>query len=300
MNNIIYFCKVSIVACLIVATSSGCRPREGKVNRAFDKITISPYGIKDMRSWIEYLRAVYDRDGVTGLDAARKQLAANVDKLTEPLYKHEVPLRTLGIEAPFRQKAYDKEREFFEEIRFLAKEIERREGQSYTIWDRLGNMLYSYSFGNGPVDTESDTFRVVELYKHIAQPDDVPADVGDLSAWVQCLRKAYDSGGLVRFQETRRVLNNATIDYHKNGSHAAAYYLLRLGHPLDGPNYDNASELMFLGSEIERRQGAAIAFWNRLHMQLKSLEDQKEDSMDIEIVNQLLALYNDIASDNQH
>jgi hypothetical protein len=58
------------------------------------------------------------------------------------------------------------------ELRALAKQVEANPGRSYKVHGRLIDKLFSHCFGNGPVDPESISMQLADLYWVIATTSD--------------------------------------------------------------------------------------------------------------------------------
>ncbi len=122
---------------------------------------------KNVSEWVDDLRAAYRAEGIRGLDETRRRMIVNESLLREdPAYDTAAMLLGLGETA-----ITAKESELTAELRTLAKYIEMHPGQSRDEYDRLRGKLFSYSFGNGPVEPDSVPAKLADLYSLIADGD---------------------------------------------------------------------------------------------------------------------------------
>lgn len=149
---------------LAIVLPLGCQP--GK-NTASSTETSERHGSAPERSlqhWIVLLSKGYREDGIPAFRRGKKELhSVSHDLQDDPHY--DVVAMVLGLsDTPVTEK----EAGLATDLRRLAASIEEHPGQSAEAWQSLRDKVYSYSYGNGPVDKDALPSSVVHLYETIA------------------------------------------------------------------------------------------------------------------------------------
>ena len=142
----------------------GCQP--GK-NTASSTETSERHGSAPERSlqkWIVLLSKDYREGGIPAFRRGKKELqSVSHDLQDDPHY--DIVAMVFGLsDTPVTEK----EAHLASELCRLAASIEEHPGQSIEAWQSLRDKVYSYSYGNGPVDNDALPSKVVHLYQAIA------------------------------------------------------------------------------------------------------------------------------------
>lgn len=154
-----------VVVRIILATAgfglaAGCAQDGGKVGQT----TSVPRTLQD---WVEYMQKEYAEGGIEAFQKARMSLKKNRHAHTDE-WEYDVAAMVLRLgETPIAEK----EPEFVADVRELAISIEANPGESTKEWLALRTKLYDCMFGNGGIDPETTTIRIVRLYSLIARGD---------------------------------------------------------------------------------------------------------------------------------
>ncbi len=123
---------------------------------------------KSVSQWVDELKAAYISDGIRGFDAARNSMIANEKLLPDDL-DHDTAAMVLGLGETGSTK---KEAKLTAQLQSLAMFIETHPGRARAEQEELEGKLFSYSFGNGPIDYDSVPAKLADLYFIIANGKD--------------------------------------------------------------------------------------------------------------------------------
>lgn len=119
---------------------------------------------RSLQQWIVLLSKDYREGGIPAFRRGRRELqSVSRDLQDDPHY--DIVAMVFGLsDTPVTEKEAD----LAIDLRRLAASIEEHPGQSAEAWQSLRDTVYSYSYGNGPVDKDALPSTVVHLYKTIA------------------------------------------------------------------------------------------------------------------------------------
>lgn len=148
---------IPVMAALFVVIV-GCGSKEDHV----EPMDVAEFRVSE---WINQLEAAYRTEGVRGFLFTRDSMRADKSALQDDL-DYDTASMVLGLRETEITK---KESELTAQLRSLASYIETHPGQARAQQEELEGRLFSYSFGNGPVDYDSVPARLAALYSMIAK-----------------------------------------------------------------------------------------------------------------------------------
>lgn len=159
------FPRILLVLVLIgqnfFCSGCGCRRSPDGPPESIDALE---RGRNNVLAWVGDLKAAYISGGIRGFDAAKNSMIANEGVLPDDL-DHDTAAMVLGLGETGTIK---KEAELTVQLRSLAKYIEAHPRRARAEYEQLRDKLFSYSFGNGPIDYESVPAKLADLYSLIA------------------------------------------------------------------------------------------------------------------------------------
>jgi len=260
-----------LVVLLAVGLGLFCVDCDSGCNRDDLGESVDPRGgaEKSVSEWMDELKAVCVSRGIEGFNATRNLMIAHQSELQDDP-EYDTVSMVLGLGETVITK---KEAELAGRLRTLARYVEEHPGRSGLVWMRLRAKLYSYSFGNGPIDEDSVPARLAAGYEVIAKghSDSRVGTTESISDWVDELRAIYLVDGMQGFHPTKAFMIAQQSALRTDPDYDLAAMVLRLGETaMTRKEADVAAELRALAKQIEANPNRSYEAWSSLHGKLFS------------------------------